>query len=146
MADLTEKQKRFADYYIETANATESYKVAGYSCNNDNVAGVEGFKLLRNPKIKNYIDEKMNKKDNDRIASQDEVLKYFTSLMRGEETDEVVAMNPGIGFDRTEQRVDSKTRLAAAKELAKRYGIDKPINSNEDDKEIKITLVKSDGN
>lgn len=134
MADLTEKQKRFADYYIETANATESYKVAGYSCNNDNVAGVEGFKLLRNPKIKNYIDEKMNKKDNDRIASQDEVLKYFTSLMRGEETDEVVAMNPGIGFDRTEQRVDSKTRLAAAKELAKRYGIDKPsIDSNSDE-------------
>lgn len=134
MADLTEKQKRFADYYIETANATESYKVAGYSCNNDNVAGVEGFKLLRNPKIKNYIDEKMNKKDNDRIASQDEVLKYFTSLMRGEETDEIVAMNPGIGFDRTEQRVDSKTRLAAAKELAKRYGIDKPsIDSNSDE-------------
>ncbi|MGL4358585.1 MAG: terminase small subunit [Cetobacterium sp.] len=134
MADLTEKQKRFADYYIETANATESYKVAGYSCNNDNVAGVEGFKLLRNPKIKNYINEKMNKKDNDRIASQDEVLKYFTSLMRGEETDEIVAMNPGIGFDRTEQRVDSKTRLAAAKELAKRYGIDKPsIDSNSDE-------------
>ena len=28
---LTEKQKRFIDYYIETANATESAKRAGYS-------------------------------------------------------------------------------------------------------------------
>ena len=28
---LTEKQKRFIDYYIETANATESARRAGYS-------------------------------------------------------------------------------------------------------------------
>lgn len=143
MADLTEKQKRFADYYIECGNATEAAIKAGYS---ENTAKAIGYENLTKPYLKAYIDDALNKKDNERIASQDEVLKYFTSLMRGEETDEIVAMNPGIGFDRTEQRVDSKTRLAAAKELAKRYGIDKPINSNEDDKEIKITLVKSDGN
>lgn len=143
MADLTEKQKRFADYYIECGNGAEAARKAGYKGNNHDRIASENLRKLE---IKSYIDEKMNKKDNERIASQDEVLKYFTSLMRGEETDEIVAMNPGIGFDRTEQRVDSKTRLAAAKELAKRYGIDKPINSNEDDKEIKITLVKSDGN
>lgn len=134
MADLTEKQKRFADYYIETGNATESYKKAGYQCSNEQTYQTNACRTLSNAKVKEYIDNKLNKKDNERIASQDEVLKYFTSLMRGEETDEIVAMNPGIGFDKTEQRVDSKTRLAAAKELAKRYGIDKPsIDSNSDE-------------
>lgn len=131
MADLTEKQKRFADYYIECGNATEAAIKAGYS---KNTAKAIGYENLTKPYLKAYIDNVINKKDNERIASQDEVLKYFTSLMRGEETDEIVAMNPGIGFERTEQRVDSKTRLAAAKELAKRYGIDKPnIDSNSDE-------------
>lgn len=131
MADLTEKQKRFADYYIECGNATEAAIKAGYS---KNTAKVIGYENLTKPYLKAYIDNVINKKDNERIASQDEVLKYFTSVMRGEVTDEIVAMNPGIGFDRTEQRVDSKTRLAAAKELAKRYGIDKPnIDSNSDE-------------
>lgn len=31
MAKLTEKQKRFVDYYIETGNASEAARKAGYS-------------------------------------------------------------------------------------------------------------------
>ena len=33
---LTEMQKRFIDYYIETANATEACKMAGYKGKNLN--------------------------------------------------------------------------------------------------------------
>lgn len=36
---LTEMQKRFIDYYIETANATESAKRAGYKGKNLNRIG-----------------------------------------------------------------------------------------------------------
>ena len=36
---LTEMQKRFIDYYIETANATEACKKAGYKGKNLNRIG-----------------------------------------------------------------------------------------------------------
>ena len=44
---LTVKQKKFADEYIKTGNATQSYLDAGYSMKSKNGAGVEGQKLLR---------------------------------------------------------------------------------------------------
>ncbi|HEV9865599.1 TPA: terminase small subunit, partial [Streptococcus pneumoniae] len=54
MSGLRIKQKRFADEYIISGNATEAYKKAGYRVSSDRVAGVEGHKLLKNPKIKSY--------------------------------------------------------------------------------------------
>ncbi|MEN3134548.1 terminase small subunit [Bacillus cereus] len=81
---LTPKQQRFCDYYIETGNATEAYKRAGYSHKNDNVAGVEGKKLLRNPKIERYVREHMEAIRSPVIASQEEVLERLTSVLRGE--------------------------------------------------------------
>ncbi len=57
--DLTVKQKKFADGYIISGNATEAYKEAGYRVSSDRVASVEGHKLLRNPKVKIYIDERL---------------------------------------------------------------------------------------
>ena len=54
---LTEKQKAFCREYIYDWNATRSYKAAGYSASNDNIAGVEAHKLLKNPKIAAYIEE-----------------------------------------------------------------------------------------
>jgi len=37
---LTERQKAFCDYYIETLNATESYKKAGYKVKTNGAARV----------------------------------------------------------------------------------------------------------
>ena len=34
------------------------------------VAGVEGHKLLKNPKIKSYIDERLKQLDSEKIADQ----------------------------------------------------------------------------
>ena len=52
MTKLTEKQKRFADYYIETGNGTEAAVKAGYSKKTARVIGQEN---LLKPAIKNYI-------------------------------------------------------------------------------------------
>ena len=65
MTKLTEKQKRFADYYIETANVTEAAIKAGYSKKTARVIGQEN---LLKPAIKNYIDEKLTEMSNNRIA------------------------------------------------------------------------------
>ena len=43
---LTEKQKRFIDYYVETANATESAKRAGYSSKTAKNIGAENLTKL----------------------------------------------------------------------------------------------------
>ncbi len=81
---LTIKQKKFADEYIISGNATESYKLAGYKFSNSNVAGVEGFKLLKNPKIKSYIEKKMKQLDDEKIMDLTEALQRTTSIARRE--------------------------------------------------------------
>lgn len=43
---LTEKQQRFVDYYIETGNASEAARKAGYSKCIANRIGTENLSLL----------------------------------------------------------------------------------------------------
>jgi phage terminase small subunit len=114
---LTEKQKRFADYYIETSNATQSAIRAGYS---EKTAAVIGAENLIKPNIKNYIDERLNELQNKRIADQEEILEYLSSVMRGEITDEV-AIPTKKGMSITELRVSAKDRTKAAELLGKRF-------------------------
>ncbi|QBJ80522.1 terminase small subunit [Aquitalea sp. USM4] len=60
MANLSPRQQAFVEAYLGEAslNATEAYKAAGYKIANDNVAAVEGARLLRNPKITKAIAER----------------------------------------------------------------------------------------
>lgn len=124
---LTEKQKRFCDYYIKTLNATQSYKAAGYSASNDNVAGVEGHKLLKNPKIKSYIEARLKQLEDKRIADAKEVLEHLTAAMRGEIKEEVVVVED-IGNHKSKARIvkkqiSAKDRIKAAELLGKRYAL-----------------------
>lgn len=82
---LTEKQKRFADIYIETGNATQSYIDAGYKATSRKVAEANARKLLANYSLKKHIDERIAEKEDEQIAKQDEVLRYLTKVMRREE-------------------------------------------------------------
>ena len=105
---MNEQQKRFADYYIENPNATEAAKRAGYS---EKTAYSIGQRLLNNVEVEKYIKERMASKDNERIASQDEVLQFLTQVMRGEVKDQLDLETP------------VKERNRAAELLGKRYGI-----------------------
>ena len=87
MADastLTEKERIFADEYIKTTNATQSAIKAGYS---EKSASSKGSQLLRKVKVRKYIDDVMEKRSKNTIATADEVLKYLTKVMNGEEKD-----------------------------------------------------------
>lgn len=143
MQKLTEKQKRFCDYYIETGNATESYKRAGYKCNSENVYNVNASRLLINAKIKLYIDNKIANKDNKRIASQDEVLEFLTSVQRGEVMEEIVCPDGMGGIFRQDKIVSVTDRIKAATMLAKRYGLDK-CKAEIEDSNIKINITDSE--
>lgn len=102
---LTEKQKRFIDYYIETGNATKASELAGYNGKNLNTVGAQNL-----AKLSNFIQERLQEKEDSRIASQDEVLQYLTKVMRGEEKDQ-------FGLDASLQ-----DRTKCAELLGKRYG------------------------
>ena len=122
MTKLTEKQKRFADYYIETANVTEAAIKAGYSKKTARVIGQEN---LLKPAVKNYIDEKLTEISSKRIASANEVMELLTSAARGELEEEVVVVE-NIGDYCSEAKVikkqiGAKDRLKAAELLGKRY-------------------------
>ena len=105
---LTPKQKAFADYYIECGNASEAARKAGYS---PKTAGAIGEENLKKPEISAYIDERMTKQDAARVASADEVLRFYSSVMRGQEKD-AFGLDPSLA-----------DRLKAADSLMKRYAI-----------------------
>ena len=102
---LTPKQKAFADYYIEIGNATEAAKKAGYS---EKTAGQIAEQNLKKLEILQYIAERTKPLEDKRIADADEVMRFFTSVMRGEVKDQF-GLDPSL-----------KDRTDAAKELAKR--------------------------
>ena len=119
MSKLNEKQKAFANYYIESLNATESYAKA-YECSY-NTARTNGARLLAKANIKNYIDEVMSAKDESRIASQDEILQILTDIARGITEEEVVQFSQ-LGEElRTTRKPTIKDRMKASELLGKRY-------------------------
>lgn len=119
-SNLTLKQKRFADEYIITANATQAAIKAGYSKKTANRIGTEN---LSKPVIKAYIDERLSELNSKKIADQQEVLEFFTAAMRGEIL-EPMAIGLGDGVQQIiEVKPNVATRKSAAVELAKRYGL-----------------------
>lgn len=102
---LTPKQKAFADYYIEIGNASEAARRAGYSEKASRQIAVEN---MSKPSILQYIAERTKPLEDKRIADADEVMRFFTSVMRGEVKDQF-GLDPSL-----------KDRTDAAKELAKR--------------------------
>lgn len=116
MRKLTEKQKRFADYYIELGNAEEAAKRAGYSARGNTT------KLLQNTTIREYIQQRLAEKDKERIASQDEILSFLTQVMRGEVTERIPVVGKDF-FEMIDNTPSIKDRVKAAELLGKRYAM-----------------------
>ncbi|MDU7908483.1 MAG: terminase small subunit [Streptococcus lutetiensis] len=118
MAKLTIKQQRFADEYIISANATQAAIKAGYS---KKYANTNASKLLQNTTIKSYIDERLEDLQSKKVASQQEVMEYLTSVMRGQETEQTIIGVADLGQELTDIEVSAKDRIKAAELIGKRY-------------------------
>lgn len=121
---MTKKQKRFADEYLIDCNATQAAIRAGYS---EKTARQIGQENLSKPDIRNYIDEQLAKMHDENIADAEEVMKYLTSVLRGQSESEIVVVE-GTGDGCSDARrmtkaPDEKERLKAAELLGKRYGM-----------------------
>nr|DAP36361.1 MAG TPA: Terminase small subunit [Caudoviricetes sp.] len=121
---LTLKQQRFADEYIISGNATDAAIKAGYSKKTANRIATENLSKLV---IQTYIDEKLKELSDKKIADQQEVLAYLTSVLRGETQSEIVVVEgQGEGVSRAkpiQKAPDEKERLKAAELLGKRMGL-----------------------
>lgn len=115
---MNDRQKAFADYYIECGNQTEAAKKAGYS---KKTAYSQGNRMLKNVEVLAYIQSRTAPAEQKRIASGDEVLQFFTRVMNGEEKD-------AFGLE-----VSVSDRMAAGREILKR---------NIDNKKLEIELLK----
>ena len=85
--NLTVKQKKFADYYIQNGNAKQSYINAGYKAHTKGTAEVNGCRLLSNAKVQEYIQEVNHIIQSARIADMKEVKEFWTNTLRDNELD-----------------------------------------------------------
>ena len=121
---MTPKQKRFCDEYLIDCNATQAAIRAGYS---EKTAKQIASENLSKPDIRAYIDERLAEMQSKKIADANEVMQYLTSVLRGEESEEVVVVEGcGEGYSSAttmDKAVGARERIKAAELLAKRYGL-----------------------
>ena len=98
---FTQKQRAFVEHYLKCGNAAEAARLAGYSQKTARSIGEEN---LTKPDIRQLINEKIAQAEAERIASAEEVLEYFTRIMRN-------------------KAVPISERSRAAEALGKRYGL-----------------------
>lgn len=119
---LNARQKAFCEFYVVCGNATEAAKKAGYS---ERTARSIGQRLLTNVDIQKYIQELLDKLEEKRMASAEEVLKFLTASMRGEVEEEVVVVEgEGDGCSsarKMKKQISAKERIKAAELLGKRH-------------------------
>lgn len=120
---LTLKQQKFCDFYLQTGNATEAAKMAGYKGKNLNNIASENLAKLG---IKEYLNSKLKEIESKRVASIQEVMEFYTSVMRGEIKD-------AFGLE-----ADLTTRIKSAEQLSKRLGM--TVTSRE--QELKIRQLE----
>lgn len=117
---MTPRQQKFCDEYLISGNATEAAIKVGYSRKTAKQTGSEN---LSKPDLRAYIDEQLAKIHSAKIADAEEVMKYLTSVMRGEHTEQVLKL-VGEGIQTvTDIDVSAKERLKAAELIGKRYGL-----------------------
>lgn len=103
--NLSMQQAKFIDKYVETGNQRQAVIQAGYkTVHPDQYAN----KLLRIVKIADEINWRMAQMKKQSIASAEEVMEFYTKVMRGEEKDQ-------FGLD-----APLSERIKAGNELAKR--------------------------
>ncbi|WEV40347.1 terminase small subunit [Lactobacillus sp. ESL0681] len=110
---LTVKQRKFCDEYIKTGNATEAAIKAGYSKRTAYSIGQENLKKVE---IANYLEKRMKEISDSKVADQQEILEYLSSVMRGEQKEDVATAKgvfKGVA-------VGAKDRIKAAELLGKR--------------------------
>jgi phage terminase small subunit len=81
--DLTYKQRLFVEFYLGEAsgNATEAARLAGYR-GNKNTLGSIGVENLRKPAVKRALENGLDVKKKESIATREEIMEFWTEAVR----------------------------------------------------------------
>ena len=82
MAELTEKQRAWIDYYKQGKTATEAARLAGYKAKSDTAFQSIGSENVR--KLASYIADRDAVLEAPRIADMAEINAFWTSILRDE--------------------------------------------------------------
>lgn len=135
---LTVKQRKFADEYMISGNATEAAIKAGYK--KKSAYSIAGQNLKKHEIIQ-YITERQKNLESKKIAQQKEIFEYLSSVMRGEQIETVMTADGPV-----ETPVSVKDRINAAKELLKRNPGDPLIKAQTEKAiaEAKVATVQAE--
>lgn len=134
---MNERQRRFADEYIKTGNATQAAINAGYSEKTANRIASQNLSKLD---IKSYIDEQMQELHKSNIMDAKEALSILSDIARGKRDEEVLMLNPVTGqVERHTKKADNATVIKAITEILKRY----PTAKQSEKLELEIEKLKS---
>lgn len=128
---MTPRQKKFCEYYIQSGNATDAARKAGYS---EKTARAIGNENLTKPDIQAYIQERIGDQDKKRVADANEVLEFYSAVMRGEVKDQ-------FGLD-----ASLTDRLKAGDSLMKRYAAGGSKKQEAEDDPITKSLKEDKAN
>ena len=84
---LTQKQKLFCDEYLIDLNATRAYRAVYKNCKTNETAAAAAVRLLRNVKVKEYIEQKMEEREKRTEITQDMVVKELAAIAFSKATD-----------------------------------------------------------
>ena len=82
MDKLTAKQRAWIDYYKQGKTATEAARLAGYKPDNAKVIGAQNL-----TKLNQYISDRDELLDRDRVADMQEINAFWTDTMRNDTVD-----------------------------------------------------------
>ena len=118
---LSDMQKRFCEYYVTSANASDSYKKAGFKVKSDNVAKSAASRLLTKVNVMQYIEELRAVTKINSIASIIEIKEFWTDIIRKNAKDyesrdrlkasELLAKSEGAFVDKIEQKSDITVKI-----------------------------------
>lgn len=112
--DIKDEHLIFSNEYLKDFNATRSYKVAYGEHLSDNVAAASASALLRNPKVKSYIESRMLDRIERTEVTQDEVVMELANIIRANVTDVVNVRDGRIIIKDTEDLPKELTKTIKA--------------------------------
>lgn len=124
---LTGKEAKFIELYVSGANQTQAYKEA-YGEEDTSRASQLGYQLMKKHHIISEIRYRMEQAKSESIATMQEIMEYYTGVMRGDVKD-------AFGLE-----ASLSERTKCAMELAKRMSILEDRAAGNEEKDNVVTL------
>lgn len=135
---MTDQQKIFADQFLIDRNATQAALRSGYAVSSSRLVG---HKLLNNPAVREYINEKLKELQNRVFVDMEFVINRFKDISdRCMQAEPVMVFDGEQWIESGEYKFDSSGAAKATEALAKIIGAYKEDNEQLAKQKITVTI------